>query len=84
MEPEPNTLYEFLIGEQVEINFGAPKDFYGNRIVPEVKLGKASSLLYVEGDIIKSFEVAATEAMIGNWQVKIKLSHTVGETVLSK
>ena len=78
LAPEPNTLYEFVVGEPVEINFGVPTDPYGNRIEPEVDLGNAASFLFVEGDSIKSFDVVATTAMIGTWKVEIKLSHTVG------
>ena len=84
LEPEPSSSYEFFVGDTVEINFGAPKDPYGNRIEPEVDFGTASTLLFMEGDSIKSFEVPATDAMIGTWQVTIKLSHTVGSEVVTK
>ena len=77
LEPEPFSTYDFLVGEIVEIDFGIPSDPYGNRIEPEVDLKKASSFLYVDGDFIYSFEGIATEEMIGNWQIKIKLSYSV-------
>ena len=77
LEPEPSPSYEFQVGDVVDINFGTPRDAYGNRIEPTVDLKKASSFLYVEGDYILTFESTATEAMIGTWQIKIKLSYSV-------
>ena len=84
LEPEPSSTYEFFVGDVVEIYFGEPTDPYGNRIEPEVDLGSASAIFYVEDDSIKSFDFTATEAMIGNWRVKIKLSYFVGSEEVTK